>query len=49
MAHLDLSYCKLANDETVFLIGSLYKETLVSLNLRSCHGLSDDGVINMCE
>lgn len=49
MAHLDLSYCKQVDDETVVLIGKLFRDTLLSLQLRSCHEVTDDGIIGMSE
>ena len=49
IAHLDLSYCKLVDDELIEEIGSLYKNTLISLSVRSCHQITDSGIIEMCE
>ena len=49
MAHLDLSYCKQLTDECATLIGHLFWKTMVSLQLRSCHALTDEGIIGMCE
>ena len=49
IAHLDLSYNKLVDDECVAFIGKQYRETMVSLILRSCHSLTDEGIIAMCE
>ena len=49
IAHLDLAYCKSVDDEVVTQIGHLFKDTIVSLNLRSCHAITDAGIIEMCE
>ena len=49
LTHLDLSYCKLVDDACVSLIGLLFKTKLLSLVLRSCHSVTDEGFIEMCE
>lgn len=49
LAHIDLGYCKKVDDKCVALIGKLFKDKLISLILRSCHSITDEGIINMCE
>lgn len=49
LAHIDLAYCKLVDDECTGLIGELFRTKLISLVLRSCHTVTDEGIITMCE
>ena len=49
LGHLDLSYCKQVDNEIVANIGEFFKKKMVSLQLRSCHKVTDEGIIDMCE
>ena len=44
-----MSYCKQVDDDLVACIGTLFKKTIISLQLRSCHQVTDKGMIEMCE
>jgi hypothetical protein len=37
------------SDDILREIGSRFEKTLLSLELRSCYGVTDDGIIDMCE
>lgn len=49
VAHLDLSFNFEVDNEVIGLIGKKLANSLISLNLRSCHKVTDDGIVDMCE
>eukprot|EP00350_Pseudokeronopsis_sp_OXSARD2_P012638 CAMPEP_0170547492 /NCGR_PEP_ID=MMETSP0211-20121228/5912_1 /TAXON_ID=311385 /ORGANISM="Pseudokeronopsis sp., Strain OXSARD2" /LENGTH=97 /DNA_ID=CAMNT_0010852587 /DNA_START=214 /DNA_END=507 /DNA_ORIENTATION=- len=49
ICHLNLSFVKAVDDEVVDYLGSKFAQTLLSLELRACHNMTDTGIINLCE
>ena len=50
ISHLNLCFLKdTVDEEVLFMIGEKYQKSLISLELRACNGVSDSGIIGMCE